>query len=284
MQVSEMIKLNIVANTKFRPVSGRFRLSLLLVPVLLSFLSPFSYADDLLQIYRLAQEQDPVLGEAQARFAADHTIVAQGRANLLPTVNLTGRTARNANAISTEWDYANGYNSHGYGLNLSQNLLNMQAWYGWKSAKASDQRALATLAQAEQSLILRVATAYFDVLRSQEALSAFEAEENATRTVLQQTQQRLDVGLAAITDLNEAQASADLARVFTLREERNLNQRKLSLQVLTGRSHNELDQLRVDFPIVNAEPASATDWVEMAAENSPAIQMAQSDYLAACLT
>jgi outer membrane protein len=49
---------------------------------------------------------------------------------------------------------------------------------------------MATLVQAEQELILRVARAYFDVLRSQEALTAFEAEVAAAASVLEHTQQR----------------------------------------------------------------------------------------------
>jgi outer membrane protein len=138
---------------------------------------------------------------------------------------------------------------------------------------------MATLVQAEQELILRVARAYFDVLRSQEALTAFEAEVAAAASVLEQTQQRYEVGLAAITDVNEMQASHDLARVNRLREERTLNQRRLSLEVITGSTHRNLEALRVDFPIVDITPARPEAWVAMAEENSAAIRVAEADFL-----
>src|SRR5690606_21173984 len=105
------------------------------------------------------------------------TRIAQGRSQLLPTISLEASSARNAQAPSDIFSYANGFNSHGYGLNLSQNLLNFEAWYAFKSAKLSDQQALANLADSEQQLMMRLAQAYFDVLRSQENLRSFQAEE-----------------------------------------------------------------------------------------------------------
>ena len=55
-------------------------------------LSPAA-ADDLLQIYRDALANDPVLGSARANWAATQENVPQARAGLLPTVGL----AANAN-------------------------------------------------------------------------------------------------------------------------------------------------------------------------------------------
>lgn len=251
---------------------------LLLLPALL--LATPGHADDLLEIYRLALEQDPVIGEARARYEAEHTLLAQGRAQLLPSISVYGLTARNAQAPEAEFSYAGGFNSHSYGLNIQQSLLNMQAWYSFQAAREGDRRAMATLTQAEQELILRVATAYFDTLRSDDNLAAFAAEEAAAAGLLDQATQRFDVGLAAITDVNEAQAGHDLARVNRLREERNLNQSRLVLEAITGRNHQALESLRDDFPITAADPASADAWVALAEENSPALQVAQYDLAA----
>jgi outer membrane protein len=88
-------------------------------------------------------------------------------------------------------------------LNLTQNLLNFQAWYSYQGIKKSDQVAALTLAQAEQELIMRVSTAYFDVLRAQADLTSLQAEETAAQQLLEQTQQRFDVGLIPITDVND---------------------------------------------------------------------------------
>src|SRR5690606_17168306 len=183
-----------------------------------------------------------------------------------------------AQAPTESFSYSQGFNAHNYSLSLSQNVLNLQNWYGWQAAKANDQRSLATLMQAEQDLILRVARAYFDVLRSEEALAAFTGEEEAAAAVLNQTTQRFDVGLAAVTDVNEAQANHDLARVNRLREERNLNQRRLALEEITGRRHDNLDSLSSDFPIESPQPAAAEEWVSLAAGNSPALHIAEAEF------
>jgi outer membrane protein TolC len=88
-------------------------------------------AADLQELFDLAQQRDPFIAEARARFDATHTRIAQGRSQLLPTVTLQGNTARNAQAPALEYSYGTGFNSHGYGLNLSQNLLNFEAWYAF---------------------------------------------------------------------------------------------------------------------------------------------------------
>jgi outer membrane protein len=256
------------------PGTRRFLLPVLLVS------APACQADSLLDIYNLALARDPQLGEARARYAADYTLLAQGRARLLPTVSLRGSTARNSYAASVEYSYADGFNAHSYGVNIEQSLLNLQAWYVFQSAQDAERRARATLTQAEQELILRVARAYFDVLRSVDNLAAFTAEEAAAASVLEQTNSRFDVGLAALTDVNEAQAGSDLARVNRLREERNLNQRTLALEAITGGMHDALDALRADFPITGAEPADEDAWVELAEQNSPAILTAEHDFAA----
>lgn len=237
-------------------------------------------AHDLAQIYDLAASNDPRIIQARAQYNASHTLLAQGRSQLLPTVSLAGRSSRNTQAPTAEHSFDAGFNAHSYGLSLNQNLVNFQAWYAFQSAKQADRQALASLASAEQDLILRVATAYFNVLRSLDNLAAFEAEEEAALQVLEQTRQRFDVGLSAITDVNDSQAGYDLAQVNRLVEENNLNQRFEALSAITGMPHQGVEQLRADFPIVSPEPASLEEWVALAQENNLAIQAAEYELAA----
>src|SRR5690606_16175119 len=151
--------------------------------------------------------------------------------------------------------FANGFNSKAYGLNLRQNLLNFQAWYAYKSVQKGDQVAAINLAQSEQDLIMRVATAYFDVLRSQANLASFQGEEEASLQVLEQTRQRFEVGLIPITDVYDSQANADLASVNRLVEENTLSQRREALEAIIGQGFGELDSLGEAFPIVPSENA-----------------------------
>ena len=235
-------------------------------------------AEDLVDIYNLAVTNDPTVREARERYEASHTLIDQGKSQLLPTVSLQGQSARNANAPATGFSYAAGFNSHNWGLNINQNLLNFEAWYAFQSARQSDRQAATNLAIAEQDLIVRVATAYFDVLRSQDNLDAFIAEEEAAESILRQSEERFDVGLSTVTDVYQSQSSYDLARVNRLVEENNLAQRREALEVLTGESHNMLESLAEGFPVAPAEPAVMTPWEEAASENNLSVKAAEYQF------
>lgn len=248
-------------------------------------------ADDLLGIFNLAVQNDPEIRQARANYNANHTLIDQGRSFLLPTLELTGRTSRDTNGVdgtppdtggifrTPEHSFANGYNNKGWGLSLRQALFNAEAWYAFQSARKQDEAAAINLASAEQELIMRVATAYFDVLRSQTNLATFIAEEEAATSVLEQTQQRFDVGLVAITDVYDSQANADLASVNRLVEENTLSQSLEALEAITGQPHMDLEGLSTDFPIT-APDTPMEDWLAVANQNSPAVRAAELDLAA----
>ena len=238
------------------------------------------HADDLWQIFSLATSNDAQVSEARSRYEASHTLVAQGRSQLMPSVTLQGNSGRNAQAPALAFTHAQGFNSHGWGLNLNQNLMNFEAWYAFQAAKQSDLQAATNLAIAEQDLIVRVAVAYFDVLRSQDNLEAFIAEEEAAERILQQTEESFDVGLNTVTDVFQSQSSYDLARVNRLVEENNLSQKLEALELLTGQSHQMIEGLDESFPIQNAEPANMNLWEELASENNLAVKAAEYDFKA----
>lgn len=261
-------------------VSWKKPLSLLVTFLLTTVISTQSQADDLSQIFNLAVTNDPTVREARQRYEASHTLLDQGRSQLLPSVTVQGSTARNANAPATMYSYGVGFNSHGWGLNINQNLMNFEAWYAFQSARKSDQQSAASLAIAEQDLIVRVATAYFDVLRSQDNLEAFVAEEDAASRILQRSEESFEVGLSTVTDVYQSQSSYDLARVSRLVEENNLAQRMEVLEVLTGRSHRLLEALSEEFPVSQAEPANMQSWEETASENNLSVKAAEFQFAA----
>lgn len=273
--------MHCLSSAKRRPLA----LALL---VLGAGLAPVAQAEDLLQIFNLAVERDPEIRQARASYNAQHTMIEQGRSFLLPTINLTGRTSRDTSGVdgtppsdgffvTPAHSFANGFNTKGYGLSLRQALLNMEAWYSYQSALKGDEVAALTLARAEQQLILKVATAYFDVLRSQANLASFQAEEEASLQVLEQAQQRFEVGLIPITDVYDSQANADLAAVNRLVEENNLSQRREALEAIIGQPFGELDGLAENFPIEPSEN-SLEEWEQLGQENNPTILSAKLDF------
>ena len=67
---------------------------------------------------------------------------------------------------------------------------------------------------AQQDLIIRVATRYFDVLAAEDVLTSINADRTAIARQLEQARQRFEVGLIAITDVQESQAAYDQSRRF----------------------------------------------------------------------
>lgn len=255
-----------------------------------SLLSSPVLAEDLLQIFNLAVENDPVIRQARANYNAQHTQVDQGRALLLPSVTLQGQTGRNTNGPTESipsnipgnpptpaHSFGAGFNSKGYNLNLSQAIFNMEAWYSYKSLRKTDEIAMLTLQEAEQALIMRVAAAYFDVLRAQADLGSLQAEEAAAMQLLEQTQQRFDVGLIPITDVNDSQFRADEVTVRRLQAENILSQRFEALEAITGVDYSSISTLSPEFPIAPPE-SSLEEWTTLTSASNLPLQRAELDF------
>jgi len=257
--------------------------------------SSFSYGDDLVSILQLALENDPTLRQAEANYRENREGMVQSRASLLPTVGLGGATSRLTSGptdsiyvdvpdpvsgqsirtrVAEDHSFRPGLNNHGWGMNLSQSVLNLANWYNFQSAKARDKAAAVNLAAQEQDLIMRVATAYFDVLRAIDTLETNVQEEEAALRSLEQTRQREEVGLVAITDVFDSQAAYDLAQNTTILQQDILQSRYEALAAITGQPHPSIEVLREDFPILEVD-GSLNDWENEAEKSSLTIAAAE---------
>ncbi|HAS49922.1 TolC family outer membrane protein [Gammaproteobacteria bacterium] len=263
--------------------------------VLSCMTSSLSYGDDLVSILQLALENDPTLRQAEANYRENREGMVQSRASLLPSVGLGGSTSRLTSGptdsvyvnipdpvsgqsirtrVAEDHSFRPGLNNHGWGMNLTQSVLNLANWYNFQSAKARDKAAAVNLAAQEQDLIMRVATAYFDVLRAIDTLETNVQEEEAALRSLEQTRQREEVGLVAITDVFDSQAAYDLAQNTTILQQDILQSRYEALAAITGQPHPSIEVLREDFPILEVD-GSLNDWENEAERSSLAIAAAE---------
>lgn len=244
-------------------------------------------AEDLFTILQMALQNDPTLNQAEATYRANSENVIQSRAALLPTLGVGGSTNRETSGppsdivnpatgevVLKEHSFRPGRNSHSWGVSLQQSVFNLSNWYSLKSARAADKAGAVNLAAQEQNLIMRVAAAYFDILRAQDLLETNVQEEEAALRSLEQTQQREEVGLVAITDVYDAQAAYDLARNTTILQENALRASFEVLEAITGQAHPDIEELSENFPIVEVD-GSLTEWENQAEENSLAIAAAE---------
>ncbi len=227
-------------------------------------------ADDLVSILDLAMRNDPTLRQAEAQYESRHTLLDQGRAALLPTLALQGSTTRQTAGPAGEMSYKPGQNSHGYRLNLTQALFNLTAWYTYESAKLQDKAAEIGYAAQEQDLIIRVASSYFNVLRALDDLETRRQEEESSQRQFEQTQQREEVGLIAITEVYESQAAYDLSRNNTIIAEDTLATAYEALEAITGQPHPNIDVLREDFPVVSVD-GTVESWTQQALNSNLAL-------------
>ena len=226
--------------------------------------------DDLVSILDLAMRNDPTLRQAEAQYESRHTLLDQGRAALLPTLALQGSTTRQTAGPAGEMSYKPGQNSHGYRLNLTQALFNLTAWYTYESAKLQDKAAEIGYAAQEQDLIIRVASSYFNVLRALDDLETRRQEEESSQRQFEQTQQREEVGLIAITEVYESQAAYDLSRNNTIIAEDTLATAYEALEAITGQPHPNIDVLREDFPVVSVD-GTVESWTQQALNSNLAL-------------
>lgn len=250
------------------------------------------YADNLLDIYRLAVDSDPVFLSSEAGTKATSERVNQSMAFLLPQISGSfsysksdNESSSSNNALFTPVDNSippfdsvnesfseSDSTSNSYSINLSQEVYNHSSWL---NLRQSEKRALQTKVNHEgskQDLLVRSAEAYFNVLAAQDSVAFSKAETEAVSKELAQTKQRFEVGLIAITDVHEAQSRYDLAVANQIAAKNGLDNMHELLQQITGRYHYDLLVLKDDIPLKNPNPSSVEQWVKKSEENNISIK------------
>mgnify|MGYP003308177050 CR=1 FL=1 len=146
-------------------------------PLSLSFVSTFLKAENLEEVYELALKNDPLLKAAEASYRAGKENKVQGRSGLLPNLSVSGSTNWNEYRVMDQ--IIDQYNSNNYSARLTQPVFRMDKWFQFRRGKALTQSAEAEFAYQQQETMIRVASAYFNVLNSIDSLNAARAEEKA---------------------------------------------------------------------------------------------------------
>ncbi len=217
----------------------------------------------------LAERSDPIYREAQSTALAVAEGIPQARASLwLPELNFTAGGSHNDQEITTDFAFGNGggvaFQNYDYRLNLTQPVYHHDRYVRLQQANKRLQQAQAELDVAHQALILRVAERYFEVLAAQDNVTFARAEKESLAGQLEQAKQRFEVGLIAITDVQEAQAGYDRAlaqEIGALNERENAHE---GLREVTGAYQEALQPLGAEFELARPDPDSIENWTETA--------------------
>ena len=225
---------------------------------------------DLTDVLNAASSADPEWAAAQRSLDADQQLASQGRAALLPSLTASYGLTRSYRDFDGATDETR-FTTDVAALTLVQPLFRPDAWYSKNQGKALSNAGEARFEQARQDFLLRVTQRYLDVLRRWEDLHTAQAEERALSRQLEQTQERFDVGLVPVTDVEEAKAAYDLARAGLILAEADFDISRDQLEAMTGKSWEKLAGLREDLPMTGPEPAQPSHWMERARSNNPQV-------------
>jgi len=238
-------------------------------------------AEDLFQVYRDAQRYDAAYSSARQSLEAGREKLPQGRALILPTLNLTGNATRSRfdaeskdPAVTTS-TFNRSVNAASYTLTLTQPLYRPQNLLQWEQGEYQVRQAEAAFALAYQDLVIRVAQAYFDVLAAQDTLNLVRAQKAAISEQLAQAKRNFEVGTATITDTHEAQARFDLSVAQEIAAINDLESKRRALQQITGKEYPEMGSLRANVRLAPPNPNDMQAWVQLAEKQNYSV--VQSD-------
>jgi outer membrane protein len=236
----------------------------------------------LIDVYRRALANDPAVREAEATYRANAEAKPQARSLLLPTLNgsaslrnqfsdsrggveLPGGAIVGGDRNITDQD------TSGWSLQLTQTLFD---WGNYAQLRQADKvvaRAETQYQVAQQDLLIRVSESYFNVLAAEDNLASAVAARESVSRQLEQSQRRFEVGLIAITDVQQSQAGFDDAVAAEIEAQRLVATAYEFLREIIGELVNDLASPTDELPLLSPDPANAEQWVQTALQQNLAL-------------
>jgi outer membrane protein len=237
----------------------------LAVPVLLLLAaSANTTAADLVSLVKQAEQSDPKYQESQNQALAVAEEIPQANAALWkPQLAFTISGNQTDQEITAKFSLAGrgvGYNGSDYRVSLRQPVFHWDRYLQLKQADKRLHQAQLEIDVAWQALLVRVAERYFSVLAAQDTLTFAKSERDALAGQLEQAKQRFDVGLIAVTDVEEARAGHDRAVAQVITAENDLQNAEEALRESTGTLPTDIWTLNQDFKLAAPTPDNIDEW------------------------
>jgi len=254
------------------------------VAALLLIAAPATQADTLMEIYQRAAQNDPAIREAEANMLATMESRPQARASLLPQLDFSGNWSKNESDGSrvtfvagnpSNQPFESSTDNLNWSFDLSQTLFRWDQFQRMGRAGQEVSQAQLDFGAAQQDLMIRVAEAYFNVLAAADTLDSNVAAKEAIERQLEQANRRFEVGLIAITDVQEAQAGFDDATATEIVSKRELANAREALREIIGEYPESLAKPADEIPLLMPEPAIRDQWVDTAMSQNLAVLSAK---------
>jgi outer membrane protein len=233
----------------------------------------------LLDVYQRAMMNDPVVREAEATYLATAETKPQRLAVLLPNLTASANSSNQFSDSVGGFDVGGGIStgdnrnisdsdSEGWRLSLRQTLFNWSNLAQLRQADKIVARAETTYEAAKQELLVRVAERYFNVLAAEDNVASAIAAREAIARQLEQAQRRYEVGLIAITDVQQSQAGYDDSVAAEIEAQRQLSTTHEFLREIIGEVITELASPQEELPLTPPNPANPEQWVQTAMQQN----------------
>jgi outer membrane protein len=244
---------------------------------------PVMAVQTLSEVYLAAEAADPELAGQRATLDATRELRPQAEA-VVNRPRLSAGGSINYNYQEIDAAFGSGtthFDGRNWRINLTQPIYRADRRSRLSQADQQIQAQELRVDATRQALVSRVVDAYFNVLGAIDNLSFAEAEQDSLARQLEQTSERFEVGLIAITDVQEAQAGHDLAVAQAIAARNDVDRALEALREITGQYHDNLIPLATEFEPTMPEPADIELWTKTALEQNLRVSAALADAEAA---
>ena len=229
-------------------------------------------AQSLVALYESARAFDASYQSVKSLFDATLAKSEQARAGLLHTIGMSANASLSTIDNTLAKTKQGFYDTQSATLNASKPLYRPANQITFDQSKRQIEVVEQQLLAAEQDLIVKVSTAYFDVLASQDSLTFVLAQKAAVSEQLASAKRNFEVGTATITDTREAQARFDLVIAQEIAGRNDLQVKKLALDQLVGKTNSTPLAVNLPLTLPPVQPDDVAPWVQKSEDQHPGIQ------------
>ena len=232
-------------------------------------------AQSLVALYESARAYDASYQSVKSLYDSTLAKSEQARAGLLHTIGLSANASLSTIDNTLARSKQGFYDTQSATLSANKPLYRPANQITFNQSRRQIEVVEQQLLAAEQDLIVKVSTAYFDVLASQDSLTFVLAQKAAVSEQLASAKRNFEVGTATITDTREAQARFDLVIAQEIAGRNDLQVKKLALDQLVGKTNTVPLAVRLPLTLPPVQPDDVAPWVQKSEEQHPGIQQSR---------
>ena len=195
-------------------------------------------------------------------------------AGLRPNVSFRSSADLISDDVDSTASTSDTYPSLSLSIDVTQPLYRPDRTVRLGQARTSEEKAEIDYAVQAQDLIDRVVVRYFGVLQAGDDFRFAQTNREAIGQQLRQAQQRFEVGLIAITDVEEAKSRFDLASAREIEAKNALDNAREAMREIIGEYPDDLASLGEDLPLAVPDPADIDEWTRTAVERNLPVRAA----------